>query len=34
MTVPSGKLRGLLGITDVAVRNGKEELAIVDSTLA
>jgi 3',5'-cyclic AMP phosphodiesterase CpdA len=34
MTVPSGKLRGLLGVTDVAVRNGKEELAIVDSTLA
>ncbi|MGN6471530.1 MAG: metallophosphoesterase family protein [Rhizobiaceae bacterium] len=34
MTVPSGKLRGLLGVTDVAVRKGKEELAIVDSTLA
>ncbi|HWW48620.1 MAG TPA: metallophosphoesterase [Xanthobacteraceae bacterium] len=34
MTVPPGQLRGLLGITDVAVTKGKAELAIIDSTLA
>jgi len=34
MTVPAGQLRGLLGITSVAVKQGKEELAIIDSTLA
>ncbi|MGO4836401.1 metallophosphoesterase, partial [Rhizobiaceae sp. 2RAB30] len=34
MTVPAGQLRGLLGITDIAVKQGKEELAIIDSTLA
>lgn len=34
MTVPAGQLRGLLGITDVAVQLGKAELAIIDSTLA
>jgi len=34
MTVPAGQLRSLLGITDVAVRQGKAELAIIDTTLA
>jgi 3',5'-cyclic AMP phosphodiesterase CpdA len=34
MTVPAGKLRSLLGITDVAVRNGGQELAIIDSRLS
>ena len=34
MTVPAGQLRSLLGITQVAVKRGKEELAIIDSTLA
>ena len=34
MTVPAGQLRGVLGITDVAVQPGKAELAIIDSTLA
>jgi hypothetical protein len=34
MTVPPGQLRGLLGITDVAVKRGKNELAIIDGTLA
>ncbi|MGO4403624.1 metallophosphoesterase [Bosea sp. RAF48] len=34
MTVPPGQLRNLLGITNVAVKRGKEELAIIDSTLA
>jgi 3',5'-cyclic AMP phosphodiesterase CpdA len=34
MTVPAGKLRSLLGITDVAVRNGSRELAIIDSRLS
>ena len=34
MTVPAGQLRGLLGITSVAVKQGKSELAIIDSTLA
>jgi 3',5'-cyclic AMP phosphodiesterase CpdA len=32
--VPAGELRGLLGITDVVYRVGKEPLAITDSTLA
>ncbi len=32
--VPPGQLRGLLGITDVAVRRGPERIALVDSTLA
>ena len=34
MTVPADKLRGLLGVSQVNVINGKQELAIVDSTLA
>ena len=34
MTVPPGQLRNLLGITHVAVKRGKDELAIIDSTLA
>uniref|UniRef100_A0A9E8A162 Metallophosphoesterase n=1 Tax=Bosea sp. NBC_00436 TaxID=2969620 RepID=A0A9E8A162_9HYPH len=34
MTVPAGQLRSLLGITQVAVKQGKEELAIIDSTLS
>lgn len=34
MTVPAGKLRSLLGITDVAVRQGTSRLAVIDSTLA
>ena len=34
MTVPADKLRGLLGVNQVNVINGKQELAIVDSTLA
>jgi hypothetical protein len=34
MTVPAGQLRGLLGITNVAVKQGQQELAIIDSTLA
>ena len=33
MTVPPGQLRGLLGITTVAVTHGPAPLAIVDSTL-
>ena len=31
--VPAGELRGVLGVTSVAVRRGKQPLAIVDSTL-
>jgi hypothetical protein len=34
MTVPARQLRGLLGITEVAVRNGGENLAIIDSRLS
>ena len=34
MKVPDDKLRGLLGISKVNVINGKNELAIIDSTLA
>jgi 3',5'-cyclic-AMP phosphodiesterase len=34
MTVPAGQLRGLLGISSVAVKQGNTELAIIDSTLA
>ena len=34
MTVPAGQLRSLLGITQIAVKRGKEELAIIDSTLS
>ncbi|CAD5249575.1 Metallophosphoesterase [Bosea sp. 62] len=34
MTVPAGQLRSLLGITQVAVKRGKQDLAIIDSTLA
>jgi hypothetical protein len=34
MTVPPGQLRSLLGITDVVVRRGKANLAIIDGTLA
>lgn len=34
LTVPPGQLRNLLGITQVAVTQGKRDLAIVDSTLA
>ena len=34
MTVPPGQLRNLLGITQVAVKRGEQNLAIVDSTLA
>lgn len=34
MAVPPGRLRNLLGITQVAVTRGKQELAIIDSTLA
>ncbi|MBS0563719.1 MAG: metallophosphoesterase [Proteobacteria bacterium] len=34
MTVPAGQLRGLLGITDVSVRNGGQDLAIIDSRLS
>ena len=34
LTVPAGELRGLLGITNVAVKQGSAELAIVDSALA
>jgi len=34
MTVPPGELRKLLGVTSVAVKQGKSELAIIDSTLA
>jgi hypothetical protein len=34
MKVDAGKLRGLLGITDVNYTEGKSSLAVVDSTLA
>jgi hypothetical protein len=34
MTVPAGQLRGLLGISSVAVKQGNNELAIIDSALA
>jgi 3',5'-cyclic AMP phosphodiesterase CpdA len=34
MTVPAGELRNLLGITSVTYNQGKEELAIADTTLA
>jgi Icc protein len=34
MTVPAGQLAGMLGITEVSVVQGKEELAIIDTTLA
>ena len=34
LTAPPGQLRNLLGITQVAVTQGKRDLAIVDSTLA
>ena len=34
LAVPPGQLRNLLGITQVAVTQGKRDLAIVDSTLA
>ena len=34
MTVPVGQLGGMLGITEVSVVQGKQELAIVDTTLA
>ena len=34
MTVPPGQLRNLLGITQVAVKQGRQDLAIIDSTLA
>ena len=34
MTVPAGQLGGMLGITEVSVVQGKEELAIIDTTLA
>jgi 3',5'-cyclic AMP phosphodiesterase CpdA len=34
MTVPTGELRSLLGITSVTYNQGKEELAIADTTLA
>ena len=34
MTVPADQLRSVLGITDVAVRHGGQELAITDSTLS
>ncbi len=34
MTVPPGRLRGLLGITDVRYVKGSHSLAVVDSTLA
>lgn len=34
ITVPAGELRSLLGITSVTYNQGKEELAIADTTLA
>src|SRR6185312_6409419 len=34
MTVPAGQLRSLLGVTNVAVKQGQRELAIIDRTLA
>mgnify|MGYP002424049789 CR=1 FL=1 len=34
MTVPAGQLRGLLGTSSVMVKQGGQELAIIDSTLA
>jgi hypothetical protein len=34
MTVPAGQLRSLLGISSVTYNQGKEELAIIDTTLA
>ncbi|MFL5260700.1 MAG: metallophosphoesterase family protein, partial [Hyphomicrobiales bacterium] len=34
MTVPAGELRNLLGITSVTFNQGREELAIADTTLA
>ena len=34
MTVPAGQLRNLLGISSVTYNQGKEELAIIDTTLA
>jgi hypothetical protein len=33
LTVPSGQLRSVLGITDVSYVRGQHSLAIVDSTL-
>lgn len=34
MTVDAGKLRGLLGTSGVSVKQGSNELAIIDTTLA
>jgi 3',5'-cyclic AMP phosphodiesterase CpdA len=34
MTVPAGQLRGLLGTSSVTVKQGGQDLAIIDSTLA
>ncbi|GAU80557.1 metallophosphoesterase [Bosea sp. BIWAKO-01] len=34
LTVPAGELRNFLGITNVAIRPGANDLAIIDSTLA
>jgi Icc protein len=31
--VPAGELRSVLGITSVAVKRGRQPIAIVDSTL-
>jgi hypothetical protein len=32
--VPAGQLRGLLGTSSVTVKQGGQDLAIIDSTLA
>lgn len=34
MTVPAGQLRSLLGTSSVTVKQGGQDLAIIDSTLA
>ncbi|TIT17263.1 MAG: metallophosphoesterase, partial [Mesorhizobium sp.] len=34
MTVPAGQLRSLLGTSRVMVKQGGQDLAIIDSTLA